>query len=148
MRYVDHLVEEALEEEFDSESAFEMDPNLPALGHALGQVWRDLPPALKSYLKSEAMRLLRQLREDPKGVLWRIVGLAGLLMARRRLPPSAAVRSAVSHVLRRRHKSRQRKQRRRIAPPGATRRRPPPPRPMMKSRWQRGRRGNRFEEWI
>lgn len=139
---LEQLVEESLEEAFESETDYEGD--LSALSHALGQVWRDMPPALKSYLISEAKGLLRQLREDPKGVLGRIVALAGLLVLRRRLPPPKAVRTATLQVVRNR-RLKWRRQAKRPVMPG---RRIPPPRPLTKTRWQRGRRGNRFETWL
>lgn len=72
-----------------------------ALSHALGQVWRDLPPELKAYLRSEAWRLLQQLRRDPRGLLWQVLGLSALLIRRHGLPPAAAVRRAVHRTTQR-----------------------------------------------
>ena len=141
MMPLDQLVEEVLEEESVMANRHESD--LSALNHAVGQVWRDMPPTIKSYLISEAKSLLRQLGRDPKGVLWRIVGLAGLLVFRRRLPPKSAVTTATRQVLHRRTYKRLGRINQQMKP----QRRPPQPRPMTKTRWQRGRRGNRFESW-
>lgn len=143
MMLIDRLVEDALEEELDRAPALEAD--FSALSHAIGQVWRDMPPELKAYLIGEGRRLLRQLREDPAGLLPYIASLAGWLIVRRGLSPPKAVRTATTQVVRQR--GRGRALRRKPLAPVPGRRRPPPPRPLAKKRWQRGRRGSRFESW-
>jgi hypothetical protein len=120
--------------------------------HAIGQTWRDLPPELKSYLLREAQSILRQLGRDPRGVMIQIARLAGFLLWRRGLAPQQAIGSAAAQVLHLPRAS--------VVPKGHPQggskytrgqqtlaHRLPPSRPMAKTRWQRGRRGNRFEAW-
>ena len=134
------MIEMAWQEEGDESGGQDLIQAARPAAHAISVVWQSMPPAQKAYLTGLARSYLRQLREDPRGLLSRILMMAALLITRYRVPPRLAVKRATLQAVRRRRLRRRSKMK--IGRPG----KPPPPRPMQ-TRWQRGRRGNRFEYW-
>jgi hypothetical protein len=134
------MSELAWEEEGDESGLYDLVQAARPAAHAVSVVWQSMPPQQKAYLKNLARHYLRQLREDPRGLLSRILMMTAMLIVRYRMPPRLAVKRATLQVVRRRRRMLSHKVK--IRKPKT----PPPPRPMQ-SRWQRGRRGNRFEYW-
>lgn len=132
------VIETAWEEEGGESGLHDVIQAVRPAVHAISMAWQSLPPQQKALLKNLARFHLKQLREDPRGLLRGILLMATVLITRYRVPPRLAVRRATLQAVRRRRLRQSRKLK--ISGPGA----PPPPRPM-RTRWQRGRRGNRFE---
>lgn len=160
MMSIDRLVAESIEEEMARAPGLApAESDWPALFHAIGQAWRDTPQVTKDFLIAEAMRLVKQLGQDPKGAVAEIARYAAFLVLGQRLSPTLAVRTATKQVIGRRQRGAQpiiqrpgvsrgaAMPKRPKVPPGS-RRRSLPPRPLSKTRWQRGRRGDRFEDWV
>ncbi len=134
---LEQMIESAWEEAMDEASLPDIVHTARPALHAVSVIWQSMPPQQKAYLIDLAKSALKQLRENPRGLLLRIAMLAALLIARNRVPPKQAVKQVAMRVVTRR--------RRLQAQQGRIRKhRTPPPRPMQ-SRWQRGRRGQRFE---
>lgn len=140
MLTIDRFVDEAIEEELAGVTAADESwwVDLQPLLHAMGQVWRDLPPEVKQYLMQQAWDLLKRAVRDPKGAFREVVQITRSLIGSRQMPPLAAARSATHQVLNRSPKATVKY----VSPALAKVR-------GKKKIWKRGRpSGTRFEAWI